>query len=384
MKKICVVTSTRADYGLLLGLLKEFRADARVDLRFVATGTHLKKFYGHTLDQIIQDGFSPIEIDVTLEGDRPSDVLRTMGDVLNKFSDYFENNKPDLLVLLGDRFEIFSVAQAGLVHNIPMAHIHGGEVTEGAIDDSFRHSITKMSSLHFTANEIYRKRVIQLGENSQRVFNVGAPGLDSIISLDLLNREELETSLGCKFTEKNILVTFHPVTVNENKTRDEVKSLFEALETLPSNVSLFITMPNADTYSKHIWDSIQSFLEKNSYRAYVFKSLGQLRYLSLMKEVDIVVGNSSSGIIEAPFMNKAVINIGERQNGRATSEHVISIPGNKIDIEKALEKALTQDFKDKLKTFTSIYGDGKSSPRIAKKILEQDYSDLLPKKFFDL
>lgn len=384
MKKICVVTSTRADYGLLTGIASAFKNNPAVDFRFVATGTHLSSFYGNTVDGIVADGFNPVRIDIEVGGDRPIDVLKTMSRTLEKFSEYFSAHRPDLLVVLGDRFEIFSVAQAALVHNIPVAHIHGGEVTEGAIDDAFRHSLTKMSSLHFASTEEHKNRVIQLGEDPTRVFNYGAPGLDNILNLKLLTKAELESSLGFKFSEKNVLVTFHPVTVSEEQTKKETKAFFDALESLPGNTSFFVTMPNADTYSGNILPIIEDFQKRNSNRVFTFKSLGQLRYLSLMKVSDLVAGNSSSGIIEAPFMNKAVVNVGDRQKGRTSSEHVIHVNGEEKEISKGMTKALSAEFQTKLNSFVSLYGDGKSSARIADEVMKQDLTKLLPKKFYDI
>lgn len=384
MKKICVVTSTRADYGLLMGIAKAFNENSQVDFRFVATGTHLSSFHGKTIDNIVADGFKPVSVDINIHGDRPADILRIMSTTLEKFSEYFENNRPDLLIVLGDRFEIFSVGQAALVHNIPIAHIHGGEVTEGAIDDSFRHSLTKMSSLHFASTEEHKNRIIQMGEVPENVFNYGAPGLDNILDLKLLSKAELEASLGFKFNEKNILVTFHPVTVSEDETKKETKNFFDSLELLPDNVSFFVTMPNADTFSGNILPIIEDFQKRHAQRVFTFKSLGQLRYLSLMKQVDVVAGNSSSGIIEAPFMNKAVVNVGKRQKGRTSSEHVIHVDGSSKDIEQALLKSLSTEFQNKLSGIPSLYGDGKSSQRIAAEVIKKDFAKLLPKKFYDL
>lgn len=375
MKTICVVTGTRADYGLLYWPIKELQKLKDVQVNLVATGSHLSKKHGHTVDAIKADGFViDAEIDIEIEGDRPGDILRVMGCALNKFSNYFEKRRPDLLLILGDRYEIFSVVQAAMVHNIPIAHIHGGEVTEGAIDDSIRHAITKMSHFHFTSTEEYRKRVIQMGEDPSRVFCVGAPGLDNIKKLKLLSKNDLEISLGCTFNEKNVLVTFHPVTISEEQTIKETKSFFKALSRLPDNVSFFVTMPNADTYSGNILSVIEELKKENPVRVYLFTSLGQLRYLSLMNKVDVVAGNSSSGIIEAPFMEKAVVNVGDRQKGRASSQHVIHVSGDNQKIFEALELALSKNFQEQAHNTQGIYGDGESGPRIAK-ILDKYFAE---------
>jgi len=373
MKTICVVTGTRADYGLLYWPIRELQSLKDVQVKLVATGSHLSQKHGYTVNAIRADGFTlDAEIDIEINGDRPGDILRSMAVALNKFSNYFEKNHPDLLLVLGDRYEILAVAQAALVHNIPIAHIHGGEVTEGAIDDSIRHAITKMSHLHFTSTEEYRNRVIQMGEDSSRVFCAGAPGLDNIKKLKLLSKNELEKELDSSFNERNILVTFHPVTISEKQTIEETKSFFKALSKFPDNVSFFVTMPNADTYSGNILPVIEAFKNENPTRVYLFTSLGQLRYLSLMKQVDVVAGNSSSGIIEAPFMGKAVVNVGDRQKGRSSSQHVVHVSGDDKKIFEALTLALSESFQEKLKGVKSIYGDGESGSRIAK-ILKQTF-----------
>lgn len=384
MKKICIVTSTRADYGLLTGVIKALKAQPGLAIDVIATGTHLSSFHGNTVEAIRLDGINPIEINIEVSGDRPGDILKIMSNALVKFSEYFEVHTPDLIVLLGDRYEIFCVAQAALVHNIPVSHIHGGEVTEGAIDDSFRHSITKMSSLHFASTEEHRQRIIQLGENPEKVFNFGAPGLDNIIQMKLMSKTELEEDLKCQFNEKNILVTFHPLTISEEQTVSETKAFFKALDSLPKNVSIFITMPNADTYSSLIIPIIDEVKAKKPDQIYLFKSLGQLRYLSMMKVVDVVAGNSSSGIIEAPFMNKAVVNVGDRQKGRTSSKHVIHVDGKENSILKGLQLSLSTDFQSKLESFESLYGNGKTSLKIADVLIKQDLKKLLPKKFYDL
>lgn len=366
MKTICVVTGTRADYGLLYWPIKELQNFKDLQVKLVATGSHLSPKHGLTVNAIKVDGFTlDAEINIEINGDRPRDILRSMAAALNMFANYFENNRPDLLLVLGDRYEIFAVAQAAMVYNIPIAHIHGGEVTEGAIDDSIRHAITKMSEWHFTSTEEYRNRVIQMGEDPSRVFCVGAPGLDNIKKLKLLSKDELEKDLGCIFNKKNVLVTFHPVTRSEKQTIEETKNFFSALAMLPEDVSFFITMPNADTYSSNILPVIENFKKERSTRVYLFTSLGQLRYLSLMKQVDVVAGNSSSGIIEAPFMGKAVVNVGDRQKGRAISQHIIQVSGDDKKIFSAIGVALSESFQSRLQEFKNIYGDGESSARIS-------------------
>lgn len=382
MKNVCVVTSTRADYGLLYWPIKELIAKGIV-VDLVVTGTHLSAMHGHTIDAIKNDGFKiTSEIDIGLSGDRPEDICSSMALALNKFSKYFEENRPDLLLILGDRYEIFAVAQAALVHNVLIAHIHGGEVTEGAIDDSFRHSITKMSNLHFTSTPTYRNRVIQLGEEPQNVYCTGAPGLDNIKKLKLLSKVELENALEMKFNIKNILVTFHPVTISEKQSTEETINFFNSLSSLSEQYSFFITMPNADMFSSLIIKIIQEFEANHFGRVKTFKSLGQLKYLSLMNQVDLVAGNSSSGIIEAPFLSKAVLNVGDRQKGRDTSSHVVHVSSNLKDISEGLQLALSEDFQNRLLTFNTIYGQGDSGEKIAQIIKDKIIS--LPKKFHDI
>lgn len=384
MKTVCVVTGTRADYGLLYWPLMALKDLDGIQVKLVATGSHMSAKHGHTVDAIKKDGLTlDAEIDIEIAGDRPSDILRTMSVTLNKFSSYFEKSRPDLLLILGDRYEIFAVAQAAIVHNIPIAHIHGGEITEGAIDDSIRHALTKMSNLHFTSTEEYKKRVIQMGETPDRVFCTGAPGLDNIKKLKLLNKTEMEKELGFPFNEKNILVTFHPVTVSEEQTISETKNFFKALESLPQNTSFYVTMPNSDTYSENVLKIIHDFKAKNSNRVRDFVSLGQLRYLSLMKIVDVVAGNSSSGIIEAPSMGKPVLNVGDRQKGRLTSKHVLTVAGSEKEVKEGLEVLLSDKFQNEVKSFAPIYGDGEASGRIAKVIAEK-IGHLSIKKFHDL
>jgi GDP/UDP-N,N'-diacetylbacillosamine 2-epimerase (hydrolysing) len=384
MKTICVVTGSRADYGLLYWPMKEI-INQGMKLKLVVTGSHLSAKHGRTIEAIKADGFAiDSEVDIKINGDRPVDICESMGEAISRFSKYFEANRPDFLLILGDRYEIFSVVQAAMVHNIPIGHIHGGEVTEGAIDDVIRHSITKLSSLHFTSAEEYRQRVIQLGEHPSTVFKVGAPGLDNIKRLKLLSRKELEDNLGCTFNKTNILITFHPVTLSEKQTIEEATNFFNAMEALDEGVSFFITMPNADTYSNNILKIIEEFRSRNAKRTYHFTNLGQLRYLSLMNHVDLVAGNSSSGIIEAPFLHKSVLDIGDRQKGRLASKHVLHANGSVKEILEKAKIGLSKDFQQKLPSFPNLYGDGESGKRIADVLSKFDFSQIKNKVFYDL
>lgn len=384
MKKICVVTSTRADYGLLSGIIKIFRNDSSVLFDLVATGTHLNHEHGYTIDSIKNDGFKPIEIPLKYSGSSPADIIYTMNSAMKEFSTFFSKNRPDILVLLGDRYEIFSIAQVAFVFNIPIAHIHGGEVTYGAIDDSFRHSITKFSSLHFTSNEEHKLRVIQLGENPNTVYNFGAPGLDCITNLNLLPPQELEKILNINFNKKNILVTYHPTTTNKEDSKRETQQFFSSLNLLDlQDTNIFITLPNSDSYSNFVRDEIEAIKISNPKNVYIFKSLGQINYLSMMKIVDLIVGNSSSGIIEGPFMGKAVINVGNRQRGRVFSQHVIHTNTDEQSLMNAFNKALSSSFQEEIKKFPTLYGDGHCSQKIAQMIINKCSEQLLPKEFFD-
>jgi GDP/UDP-N,N'-diacetylbacillosamine 2-epimerase (hydrolysing) len=385
MKKICVVTSTRADYSLLLPVIKELKQ--YFEVRIVATGTHLSIHHGTTFKEIEKD-FAKQEIDVIdlMLDNETSDANGTchiIAKTLNLFSLYFSKNKYDLTVLLGDRFEIFAISEAAYIHNIPIAHLHGGELTEGVLDDGFRHSITKLATWHFAATEKYRQRIIQLGENPSRVFTVGAPGLDSINTVKTLNREELHHKTGINFNIKNLLITFHPVTLNEVIAKDEALQFFSALMEFAKAeeyVNFFITMPNNDQYSIFIEEHIEKFKKQFSARVFTFKSLGLLNYINLMREVDVVVGNSSSGIIEAPFLGKHVLNIGNRQLGRLSDVHVVHCECEKNIILSQLKELLIK----KSISSSILYGDGTAAIKIAKHLskISDHFSE--PKRFFDL
>lgn len=384
MKKICVVTTTRADYGILLSPIKAILKSKDLELILIVTGTHLSTFYGNTIEAIKSDNI-PISacIDINLTaGDRPKDIAGHMANALKAFAEYFQNDRPDLVMLVGDRYEVFSIAQSAIINNIPIAHLHGGEITEGAIDEYMRHAITKMAHYHFTSNIVHQNRVIQMGECPKNVYNVGAAGLDCIKNLNLLTRSQLESDLKIQFKKHNLLITFHPLTINEEINRKEVVELFKALEGLDRNWALFFTMPNADTYSSNIISELRKF-STNRENVHIFSSMGQLRYLSMMNEVDCVLGNSSSGIIEAPFLNKAVVNIGMRQKGRMQSEHVIQVDADNVQILNAINKAVSPEFRASFKT-KGFYGDGNTSERIVKILKELNLNKVQTKSFYDL
>ena len=323
-RKICVVTGTRAEYGLLRWVIKGIKESHDLQLQLVVTGMHLSPEFGLTYKDIQQDGY-PIKkkVEMLLSSDTTSGIIKSMGLGIISYAEAFDELKPDLLVVLGDRYEIFSAASAAMIARIPIGHIHGGEATEGLIDESIRHSITKMSHLHFVATEEYKNRVIQLGETPKNIFNVGGLGIDSIKRLNLLEKKELEDEINFKFGLKNLMITFHPVTLEQNTSSDQMKELLSALENM-HDTKLIFTMPNADTDGRVLFDIVNDFVIQNP-NAKSYTSLGQLKYLSCLKYVDGVVGNSSSGIIEAPSFNIGTINIGDRQKGRIKAQSIIDV-----------------------------------------------------------
>ena len=383
-KKICVVTGTRAEYGIMYWLIKFLQEDNEIQLQLIATGMHLSPEFGSTYKEIEKAGFKiDKKIEMLLSSDTEVGISKSMGLAQISFAEAFQDLAPDLVVVLGDRFEIFSAVSAAMVSKIPIAHLHGGESTEGLIDEPIRHSITKMSQLHFTGTEVYRKRVIQMGENPSRVFNVGSPGLDNIYRLSLLDRSEFEKSIDFKLNKKNILITFHPVTLENNTSKIQFEALLESICTL-ENTNFIFTKPNSDTDGRIIIQLIDDFVSKNPTLSCAFKSLGQLRYLSALKHVDAVLGNSSSGLVEAPSFKVATIDIGDRQKGRIKADSVISCDPTKDSISNALELASSEDFQKKLKHVENPYGEDGASERIVKILKDFDYSDILKKKFYDI
>jgi GDP/UDP-N,N'-diacetylbacillosamine 2-epimerase (hydrolysing) len=383
-KKICVVTGTRAEYGIMYWLIKFLQEDNEIQLQLIATGMHLSPEFGSTYKEIEKAGFKiDKKIEILLSSDTEIGISKSMGLAQISFAEAFQDLAPDLVVVLGDRFEIFSAVSAAMVSKIPIAHLHGGESTEGLIDEPIRHSITKMSQLHFTGTEVYRKRVIQMGENPSRVFNVGSPGLDNIYRLSLLDTSGFEKSINFKLNKKNILITFHPVTLENNTSKIQFEALLESIRTL-ENTNFIFTKPNSDTDGRIIIQLIDDFVSKNPTISCAFKSLGQLRYLSALKHVDAVLGNSSSGLIEAPSFKVATIDIGDRQKGRIKADSVISCDPTKDSISNALELAFSEDFQKKLKHIENPYGEDGASERIVKILKDFDYSDILKKKFYDI
>lgn len=373
-KKICVVTGTRAEYGLLSNLLNLIKTDHQLELQILVTGMHLSPEFGHTYKQIEEDGFRIDEkVEMLLSADTSTAVVKSMGLATIGFADALKRLEPDLLVILGDRFEMLAVAQSALIMGIPIAHIHGGECTFGAYDDAIRHSITKMASWHFTSTETYRQRVIQLGEHPSRVWNVGALGIDNIINLSLMNREEIFSELKLDLAKKLFLITYHPET---NGDSSGIEVLLNVLKKY-NHINLVFTKSNADNGGRHINKKISDFV-MNHHNAYLFDSLGQLRYLSTVKHAELVIGNSSSGLIEVPYLNTPSINIGKRQAGRERPNSVFDTEAQYDQLEQAINNGLK--FKG---PYEKIYGDGTASLKIFQVLKDIDDYHIM-KGFYDL
>ncbi len=363
-KKIWIVTGSRAEYGLLRPLIEKIKNERSFKLEIIATGQHLSNRFGFTVKEIERDGLKiSKKVKMLHQGDSERSIALSVSLGIAKFSEIFSNERPDLLIILGDRFEIFASAVAAFIFRIPIAHLHGGELTFAAMDDVFRHTITKMSMLHFVSTLEYKKRVVQLGESPQRVFNVGAIGIDNIKNIKLLTRLELERQLDFKLGNKNLLVTFHPATLEEKSSADQFKELLAALDTF-KDVKIIFTKPNADFGSTAILKLIDEYTVKNINRAKAFVSLGTIKYLSLVKYVDAVVGNSSSGIIEVPSLGKPTVNIGDRQKGRVRAKSVIDSISQKKEISKAIKKALSPQFVRFCRNVDNPYGRGNTAEKI--------------------
>ena len=383
MKKVCVVTGTRAEYGLLRWLIEGIQQSPELELQLIATGMHLSPEFGLTVKMIEADGFTiDRKVETLLSSDTPVGVTKSMGLGMIGFADALAELNPDLMLILGDRYEIFAAAASAMIARIPIAHLHGGETTEGAFDESIRHSITKMSHLHFVAAEEYRRRVIQLGEQPERVFNVGGLGIDSILRFELLSRNELEDALVFKLLKYNLLITFHSVTLEKNTSARQMDELLAALAELKDTGMIF-TMPNADTDGRVLFDKINDFCAENP-NARAYTSLGQLRYLSCIKHVDGIVGNSSSGLTEVPSFKKGTINIGDRQQGRLKASSVIDCEPEFESITTALERLFSAGFQAELPKVVNPYGNGGASEAILKTLTAQSFKNLLKKSFLDM
>jgi GDP/UDP-N,N'-diacetylbacillosamine 2-epimerase (hydrolysing) len=363
--------------------MEGIRQSPLLELQLIATGMHLSSEFGLTVKMIEEDGFLVNrKIEMLLSSDTAVGITKSMGLGMIGFADAFADIKPDLILLLGDRYELLSAAAAAMIARIPIAHLHGGETTQGAFDEAIRHSITKMSHLHFVAAEEYRRRVIQLGEDPERVFNVGGLGIDNILRLNFLTRHELEKELNFKLRQRNLLITFHPVTLENNTTAKQMDELLAALAKL-HDTGLIFTMPNADTGGRIIFEKIQAFCKiKTNARAYT--SLGQIRYLSCIQHVDGIVGNSSSGLLEVPSFNKGTINIGDRQHGRLRAASVIDCEPERGKIGIALLRLFSIEFQQQLVNNNNPYGKGGASESVVKILEKKDFKKILKKQFYDL
>lgn len=381
--KLCVITGTRAEYGLLYWLMKEIQGDPDLHLQLVVTGMHLSPEFGLTYKEVEKEFTIDKKIEMLLSSDTAVGISKSIGLAQISFAEAFAELVPDLIIVLGDRYEIFAAASAAMIARIPIAHLHGGETTEGAFDEAIRHSITKMSHLHFTANEQYRKRVIQLGEQPDRVFNVGGMGVENIRRLSLLDRSDFEKSIDFNLANKNLLITFHPVTLENASAGAQFSELLAALDQL-KDTHLIFTKANSDTAGRVINQMIDEYTNANPHKAVAFTSLGQLRYLSALQYVDAMVGNSSSGLAEAPSFKIGTINIGDRQKGRMKASSVIDCEPIRVAITRAISTLYSESFQATLARAENPYGEGCPSRRILETIKRTALGRIIKKTFFDL
>lgn len=374
MRKIAVVTGTRAEYGLLYWTLKEIANDPELELQLIVTGSHLSPEFGLTKRDIEEDGFKIYdEVEILLSSDTGQGIAKSIGLGIISFAQVFSRLNPHILLILGDRFEVFAAATAAMALNIPIAHVAGGESSEGAIDEQIRHAITKMAHIHFPSCDYYAERIIKMGEEKWRVYNVGAPGLEIIKKLKLLDKDELEKSLGIRLDLTTLLVTYHPVTLEKENIEQHINNLLEALK--ETGCQIIFTYPNADSGGRYIIGKINDFVEKYK-KARLYINLGQIRYLSLLKYVDVMVGNSSSGIIEAPSFKLPVVNIGNRQKGRLRALNIIDVGYSKEEILSGIRKALyDESFRKELKNTKNLYGEGDTSKKIVSVLKTVDINN---------
>lgn len=383
-RTICVVTGTRAEYGLLRTLIGEIEEDPALELQLIVTGMHLEEAFGHTWREIESDGHAITrKVDIGLEDDTPSGIARSAGLGVARLAETYGELEPDIVVLLGDRFEVLAAAVAAVIDGVPLAHIHGGEVTEGAYDESFRHAVTKMSHLHFTSTEAYRRRVIQLGEDPERVFCTGAPGLDNLEGLELLDREAFAESIDFELRPRNLLITFHPVTLESADSAEQFARLLEAVDAV-EDCSLIFTLPNADTGGRRLIALTEAYVKEHPGKACAFASLGQQRYLSALRHVDAVVGNSSSALIEAPSFGTPGVNIGSRQDGRIKPGNIIDCRPETAAIGEAIRKALSGEIRRKMEDLENPYRREHTSRRIKELLKETDLRNIMKKRFYDI
>lgn len=384
MKKICVITGTRAEYGLLSSLMQMIRDDQALQLQIIVTNMHLSPEFGLTYKEIEADGFViDKKVHMLLSADNANATVKSMGLAMIGFADAYDELKPDLIVILGDRYEMLVAASAALIYKIPIAHLHGGEVTEGAYDDAIRHSITKMSHLHFTATEEYKKRVLQLGESPERVFNTGAIGIDNIKHTNLLSKTEFEDSINFELGDKSLLVTFHPVTLENNSAEEQCRNLLFVLSGY-KDYKIIFTLPNSDTDGKIIIRQMNEYIKKYPEQAVAFASLGKLRYLSALKYVTAVVGNSSSGIVEVPSFGIPTLNIGNRQRGRITASSIINCSTSIDDISEGMKILLSEEVIRSAKSVRNPYEKENTAEQIFNIIKEYPLENIIIKKFHNL
>ena len=383
-RKICVVTGTRAEYGLLYWLMKDIKKDPTLELQIIATGMHCSPEFGLTYSNIEEDGFSiNKKIEMIVSADTPQSISKSTGLGLIGFADAYVDLKPDVIVVLGDRYELLAASTAAIFARIPIAHIHGGETTEGAFDEAIRHSITKMAWWHFVAADEYQKRVVQLGEDPKRVFNVGGMGVDAIKKTRLLSKKELMKKSGIQFGEKNLLVTYHPVTLEKQTSQKHFQSLLDVLDDL-KDIYIIFTMPNSDSDGRIIKQMIDEFVSSHDQRSISFTSMGHLNYLSALQFVDGVVGNSSSGLAEAPTFKIGTVNIGDRQKGRLKAKSVIDCKPAKGSIKEAINTLYRKNFQKILHMVDNPYGKGGATEKIIEVLRAANIPEEPKKEFYDL
>ncbi len=386
-RKICVLTTSRSDYGLLYWLMKEIQQDEDLQLQIIATGMHLSPEHGMTVKIIEADGFRINKrISMLLSSDHESAITKSIGAGMIAFPDAMIELKPDILVVLGDRYELLSGVIAALILKVPIAHIHGGETSQGAIDEAIRHSITKMASLHFAATEAYKNRIIQMGEDPKFIYNFGAPGLDHIYKSKLLDKKGLEKNLKFNLSRQVAIVTYHPVTLEKNTPEMQIKNILQSIER--AGIKAIFTSANADAYGSTINREIKSFCDHDPARFKFFSNLGQLPYLSCLRNINLMIGNSSSGLTEAPSFKLPVVNVGDRQKGRIKAKNVIDVGYSAAEIKGGIEKACSPEFRKRIRNMKNPYdkyGDGKVSYRIKEELKRISLSEgLLKKKFNDI
>ena len=381
--RICVVTGTRAEYGLLKNLIYRIKKDKKLKLQLIVTGTHLSKKFGKTLNEIKKDKFKfDKKIDLNIKNDNTENITNSISKGISAFAKVFQNLSPKIIIILGDRYETLAAAIAAHYSRIPIAHLHGGEITLGSLDESTRHAITKLSHFHFVANEKYRKRIIQLGETPGKVFVVGGLGVDSIKNTKLLDKQKLEKKIGIKFKKRNLIINFNSETLNKFSTKKNFNEILKALKTL-DETNLIFTQPNSDLDSSIIFNMIKKYVKKNK-NAYVFTSLGSLKFYSCLKYVDGMIGNSSSGLLEMPTFKKGTINIGNRQTGRIMCSSIINTKPNKASILKSIKTLYSHNFKNKIKNIKNPYGSGGATKKIISILKKVKFNGVLTKKFYDI